>query len=126
MVAVEDRARGTARVALVEDGRVTAALFAAREPVEVARAHVVAAFETEAPPMLLAGRPGAAQEDRGAIVCACFDVGVNTIAGAIAPRPRRPASRRIGALLKAGSNCGSCRPELRSLLAAHAPKLAAE
>ena len=34
--------------------------------------------------MLLAGRPGAAQEDRGAIVCACFDVGVNTIVGAIA------------------------------------------
>ena len=125
MVAVEDRARGTARVALVEEGRVTAALFASREPVEVARAHVVAAFETEAAPALLAGRPGAAQEDRGAIVCACFDVGANTIARACADG-RATSVEALGALLKAGSNCGSCRPELRSLLAAHVPKLAAE
>ena len=124
-VLVEDRTRGTARVALVEDGRITAALFAAAEPVEVARAHVVAAFETDAPPMLLAGRPGAAQEDRGAIVCACFDVGINTIVGAIA-RGEATSVEAIGAVLKAGSNCGSCRPELKSLLATHAPKIAAE
>ena len=124
-VLVEDRTRGTARVALVEDGRITAALFASAEPVEVARAHVVAAFETDAPPMLLAGRPGAAQEDRGAIVCACFDVGINTIVGAIA-RGEATSVEAIGAVLKAGSNCGSCRPELKSLLAAHAPKIAAE
>lgn len=123
-VLVEDRSRGTARVALVEDGRIVAALFAAREPVEVARAHIVTAFDTDAPPLLLAGRPGAAQEDRGAIVCACFDVGVNTITGAIA-RGEVTSVETIGAVLRAGSNCGSCRPELRALLAAHTP-LAAE
>ena len=125
-VLVEDRSRGTARVALVdEDGRIAAALFAAREPVEVARAHIVAAFDSEAPPQLLAGRPGAAQEDRGAIVCACFDVGVNTITGAIA-RGEVTSVDTIGAVLKAGSNCGSCRPELRALLAAASPARAAE
>lgn len=125
VVHFEDKARGTARVALVEDGRVIAALFAAREPVEVARAHIVAAFDTDAPPMLLAGRPGAAQEDRGAIVCACFDVGVKTITAAIA-RGAVTSVETIGAVLKAGSNCGSCRPELKTLLAAHATKIAAE
>jgi assimilatory nitrate reductase catalytic subunit len=124
-VACEDRARGTARIALVEGGRVVAALFAAAEPVAVARAHIVAAFETEAPPTLLAGRPGAAQEDHGAIVCACFDVGVNTIVGAIA-RGEVACVESIGAVLRAGSNCGSCRPELRTLLAVQAPKIAAE
>ncbi len=124
-VFVEDRTRGTARVALIEDGRITAALFASAEPVEVARAHVVAAFETDAPAMLLAGRPGVAQEDRGAIVCACFDVGINTIVGAIA-RGEATSVEAIGAVLEAGSNCGSCRPELKSLLATHAPKIAAE
>jgi len=119
----EDRSRGSARVALVEDGRLTAALFAAREPVEVARAHIVAAFDTDAPPTLLAGRPGAAQEDRGAVVCACFDVGINTITAAIA-RGEVTSVDTIGAVLCAGSNCGSCRPELKALLANH--KIAAE
>ena len=124
-VRVEDPARGLARVVLVEDGRVIAALFAGAEPVEVARAHLVSAFETDAPPQLLAGRPGAAQEDRGAIVCACFDVGVNTIVRAIA-RGEAASVETLGALLKAGSNCGSCRPELKALLATHAPPIAAE
>ncbi len=117
--------RGTFRVALVAGGRPLAVLFATSRPVEIARAHVVSAFETDSPPMLLAGRPGAAQEDRGAIVCACYDVGVNTIVGAIA-RGEVTSVEAIGAALKAGSNCGSCRPELRSLLATHAPRLAAE
>ncbi|TPE53631.1 nitrate reductase [Amaricoccus solimangrovi] len=125
VVISEDRARGTARVALVGEGGVIAALFAAREPVEVARAHIVSAFGTEDPPRLLAGRPGAAQEDRGAIVCACFDVGVNTITASIA-RGEATSVETIGALLRAGSNCGSCRPELKSLLATHAPRVAAE
>ncbi|HVL22068.1 MAG TPA: (2Fe-2S)-binding protein, partial [Amaricoccus sp.] len=124
-VLVEDRARGTARVALVEDGRLAAALFAAAEPVEVARAHVVAGFETDTPPRLLAGRPGAAEEDRGAIVCACFDVGINTIVAAIA-RGEATCVETIGAAVRAGSNCGSCRPELRALLARHPARVAAE
>jgi assimilatory nitrate reductase catalytic subunit len=121
----EDRARGNARVALIEEGRVVAALFTAREPVEVARAHLVAAFEADDPHRLLAARPGARQEDRGAIVCACFDVGINTIVGAIA-RGEVTSVETIGTVLNAGSNCGSCRPELKSLLSAHAARLAAE
>lgn len=124
-IVLDDRVRGTARVALVDDGRVVAALFAAREPVEVARAHVVAAFDTAAPPQLLAGRPGAAEEDRGAIICVCFDVGVKTIVAAIA-RGEATTVEAIGTALRAGSNCGSCRPELKRLVADHAPKLAAE
>jgi assimilatory nitrate reductase catalytic subunit len=125
VVIVEDRARGSVRLALIEAGRLSAAFFAARGPVEVARAHVVAAFEASHPQDLLAGRPGAAQEDRGAIVCACFEVGTNTIARAIADG-RVASVEALGALFRAGSNCGSCRPELRALLATHAPKIAAE
>lgn len=125
VVRVEDAARGLARVALVEEGRLIAALFAGPEPVGAARAHLVSAFETEAPAQLLAGRPGAAREDRGAVVCACFDVGVNTILGAIA-RGEADSVETIGAVLRAGSNCGSCRPEIKALLAAQAPRIAAE
>jgi assimilatory nitrate reductase catalytic subunit len=67
-------------------------------------------------PAVLAGRAPGAQADRGAIVCACFDVGVRTIVAAIAEQQLGDVAA-IGAALKAGSNCGSCRPALARLIA---------
>jgi assimilatory nitrate reductase catalytic subunit len=52
-------------------------------------------------------------------------VGVNTIVAAIAGG-EAASVEAIGAVLRAGTNCGSCRPELGALLAAHAPRIAAE
>ena len=125
-VSILDAGRGLARIALVHRGRVIAALFAAPEPVDVARAHVVTLLAEDAPAAaLLAGRPGAGRPDAGATVCACFDVGVNTIVAAIASGAVASVED-IGRSLRAGSNCGSCRPELRALLAATAPRIAAE
>jgi assimilatory nitrate reductase catalytic subunit len=50
------------------------------------------------------------------VVCSCFGVGVNTLRRAI--REHRLASTEaIGELLNAGTNCGSCVPELRRLIA---------
>ncbi|MEM9726050.1 MAG: nitrate reductase, partial [Pseudomonadota bacterium] len=46
---VRDEARGIARVALMEEGRVVGALFAAREPVAIARSHVIGLMENDAP-----------------------------------------------------------------------------
>ncbi|MGJ4910760.1 nitrate reductase [Bradyrhizobium sp. HKCCYLS2033] len=51
----------------------------------------------------------------GPIVCACFGVGRDTICDAIAAGARTPAA--IGAQLKAGTNCGSCIPEMKRLIA---------
>jgi assimilatory nitrate reductase catalytic subunit len=51
----------------------------------------------------------------GPIVCACFGVGRTTICDAIAGGARSAAE--IGAQLKAGTNCGSCIPELKRLIA---------
>jgi assimilatory nitrate reductase catalytic subunit len=51
----------------------------------------------------------------GPIVCACFGVGRNAICDAIAAGARTPAA--IGAELKAGTNCGSCIPEMKRLIA---------
>jgi assimilatory nitrate reductase catalytic subunit len=68
---------------------------------------------------LLAGLD-AAQEDGGKTICACFSVGEHEIQAAIKDQGlRTPAS--IGALLKAGTNCGSCIPELQKLIGAAAP-----
>ncbi|MEE3099502.1 MAG: (2Fe-2S)-binding protein, partial [Pseudomonadota bacterium] len=115
MIALEDAARGMARIAVIRDGRVLGALFAGPGPVEVARAHVAAALGEDAAPDLLAGRPGADRPDPGATVCSCYDVGVNTILAAIAEQGLADVAA-IGAALRAGTNCGSCRPELQALL----------
>jgi len=124
-VAMRDPARGRARLAVVADGRLAGVLIAGPRPVEAARAHLAAAFAADAPvEALLAGRPGADAPDPGAIVCSCFGVGVNAIAAAIA-RDDLGSVAAIGAALQAGTNCGSCRPELQALLA-EAPRAAAE
>lgn len=66
---------------------------------------------------LLLGKPPSGQEDVGRIVCACFSVGFNTISAAIKDQNLKTAEE-IGQALKAGTNCGSCVPELKTLLPA--------
>jgi len=112
---VEDRIRGTYRLALMQDGLTLAALFAALEPVQLARGHV-AAQVGQPGAALLAGRPGAGVVDPGPIVCACLNVGLSTITAAIAAQ-HLTTVEQIGAALQAGTSCGSCKPELAALLA---------
>ncbi len=64
---------------------------------------------------LLSGKPAPGSKDAGRIVCACFGVGVNTLRDAIQSQGLRSAEE-IGQCLKAGTNCGSCVPELKLLL----------
>lgn len=72
--------------------------------------------------MLLSGKSADGLADAGPIVCACFGVGRNTICDSIAAGARNAAD--IGAKLKAGTNCGSCIPELKRLIAQTAPVVA--
>jgi assimilatory nitrate reductase catalytic subunit len=65
--------------------------------------------------MLLSGRSTGGLANAGPIVCACFGVGRTTICDAIAAGAGSAA--QIGAQLKAGTNCGSCIPELKRLIA---------
>jgi assimilatory nitrate reductase catalytic subunit len=65
--------------------------------------------------MLLSGKSTDGLESCGPIVCACFGVGRTTILAAIAAGARTAAE--IGAQLKAGTNCGSCIPEMKHLIA---------
>jgi len=65
---------------------------------------------------LLTGTPPTDQEDTGRIVCACFNVGEKTLQNAINTLGLT-TPEAIGAQLEAGTNCGSCIPELRELLA---------
>ena len=65
--------------------------------------------------MLLSGKSTDGLESCGPIVCACFGVGRTTICDAIAAGAGTAAE--IGAQLKAGTNCGSCIPEMKRLIA---------
>jgi len=66
---------------------------------------------------LLTGKPYAVAEDRGRVVCACFNIGYNQIIRAIEEKKLLTAEA-IGECLKAGTNCGSCVPELKEILKA--------
>jgi assimilatory nitrate reductase catalytic subunit len=65
--------------------------------------------------MLLSGKPAQGLAATGPVVCACFGVGRNTICDAIAAGACSAAE--LGVRLKAGTNCGSCIPELKRLIA---------
>ena len=65
---------------------------------------------------LLAGRAVGGSVDRGPLICACFAVGRNQVASAVAADGCLSVEA-IGASLRAGTNCGSCIPELRRIIA---------
>ncbi|MBI5263747.1 MAG: molybdopterin-dependent oxidoreductase [Bradyrhizobium sp.] len=65
--------------------------------------------------ILLSGKSIEGAVSTGPVVCACFGVGRTSICDAIGAGAHTPAE--IGAKLKAGTNCGSCIPELKRLIA---------
>jgi assimilatory nitrate reductase catalytic subunit len=122
LVETADAARGGLRMAVIDgSGRLGAALYVTRSGKLPDREWLIAQLaEGEAPGSIemLAGRPAAPQPDRGPIVCACFDVGLRTIAAAIAGQGLVSVDE-VGRALSAGTNCGSCRPAIQHLLAEH-------
>ena len=120
LTSVVDGRGGRYRIAAVRDGEVVGLIFVAPSPVEVSRDWIVERFERGAIPAseagaLLAGRPGGAASDPGRKVCTCFGIGVNQIRRAVHGGCTTVAA--IGEKTRAGSNCGSCRPEIGRILA---------
>ncbi|MBI3517525.1 MAG: molybdopterin-dependent oxidoreductase [Proteobacteria bacterium] len=121
LVTYADPGRGTFRWASVVDGRLDACLFLARSAAALPpQEWLVPLGGGVAPEMrtgLLAGLPASAVAagHPGATVCACFGVGIRTLQRAIATR-RLASIAEIGSVLRAGTNCGSCIPELRAIL----------
>ena len=117
-IAYFDREAGIARLAAFRGDHLVGALFISPEPVALARNVIAEALpathEGMARYRLLAGRGGADRPDPGAIICACFQIGVNQIAAAI--REGKANVDAIGEALKAGTNCGSCRSDIRRML----------
>jgi assimilatory nitrate reductase catalytic subunit len=120
MLSYFDKATGSCRFAAFQSERLVGAVFIAHEPVAVSRSWAADQLDADltAPAdrlRLLAGRPGAATRDRGAIVCACFEVGRNDIGEAITAGGCTSVDA-VGQALKAGTNCGSCRSEIGRMI----------
>ncbi|MEK1855409.1 MAG: molybdopterin-dependent oxidoreductase [Phyllobacterium sp.] len=122
LLAYHDLRQGQHRIAAFEGEKLIGVLYVAREPVTVSRSwaseQLVQQFANAHQRFqLLAGRPGRDMPDKGAIVCACFSVGKNEIAAAV--RGGCHTVEGIGEALKAGTNCGSCRAEIRGVIDAN-------
>ena len=112
-----DHARGRYRCAVYQDGQLVACLALgpaeARPGWEEAKAYFAeTALEPAARRALLTGRAETASA--GPTICACHGVGLDVIAGVIAAGAG--SVEAVGAACKAGTNCGSCIPEIRKLL----------
>ncbi|QBR71702.1 nitrate reductase [Beijerinckiaceae bacterium] len=115
-----DRARGIFRAALITAGRLDAVIFMGRDgeiPAWSALSEIWRLERLEGPArrFLLAGRSAAADFDASPTICACFGVKAGAIERAIAAGAC--STEAIGARLNAGTNCGSCLPELRRMIA---------
>lgn len=64
---------------------------------------------------LLVGKPSQNRAENGRIICSCFGVGELTIEQAIRERGLITVES-LGSALKAGTNCGSCIPEIKAML----------
>ncbi|RWB02224.1 nitrate reductase [Mesorhizobium sp.] len=120
-LAYHDVAGGHYRFARFAGSRLTGALYLAPGPVAVSRSWAVEQLSADHADRrgrlaIVAGRPGGNSVDRGAIVCSCFGVGANQIAEAV--RGGCVSVEAIGATLHAGTNCGSCRAEIRTIIEA--------
>jgi assimilatory nitrate reductase catalytic subunit len=125
-IELADLAAGRYRAAALRAGRLFACVFASAAPLRDAREALASLFTDDpldagARVALLSGKLGTGRSDRGATICSCFSVGRNTLLAAIRSQ-RLTSTREIGAALRAGTNCGSCLPELNALLAESASR----
>lgn len=124
-----DESGGQYRAAGVVEGRLQSCLFIGPTHELPKRDWLVRLFSRDVLDKqerlrLLAGAPGDTREDVGKTVCACFNVGKNTLISAIVEQGLK-TPEEIGKALAAGTNCGSCIPELKCLIAeAHAAETA--
>ncbi len=123
-----DPMRGVFRYALFREGRLIACLFVARDSAAVPDRETMAKIFAAPLPVenrarILAGLSLDGVANTGPTICACFAIGQTTISETI-ERSGLKTAAEIGAALKAGTNCGSCLPEIEKLLRAGNPAAA--
>ncbi|MBL6454095.1 molybdopterin-dependent oxidoreductase [Belnapia sp. T6] len=118
-VLLEDPAAGLHRAALLRDGRLLACLFLAPDPAALPRRDWLiflfaeAAIGSAARRALLAGALAEGPAPSPTL-CVCHGVTEAVICASIARGANTPAL--VGEATRAGTGCGSCRPEIAALL----------
>ena len=112
---LHDTATATHRAALVNDGRLQAVLFLGPDAHLPERDWLASLFAQHRITLadrraLLAGRPADGNLPEPP-VCVCFSIGARAILAS-----GGETVEDVGKITKAGTNCGSCRPEIRKLL----------
>jgi assimilatory nitrate reductase catalytic subunit len=115
-----DAPRGLYRAAAFVAGRLDGCLFIGPSEAapqwdavkELFGSEAIAAGERR---MLLSGKSAGGLPDAGPVICSCFGVGLNVIRGALQSGAAANVED-IGKALRAGTNCGSCLPELKRIV----------
>jgi len=118
---LDDPRAGLHRGVMLRDGRMEAALFIGPHHRLPPRDWLAGLFAGGAAPSvvaLLAGRP-ADGPPPSPVLCICWGVSQDSVRGAVAGGCRSLAA--VGEATRAGTGCGSCRPEIAALLAAAHP-----
>ena len=116
-----DHARGVVRLAAYRAGRLDGVLFVgpAQAPPRWDVVRSLFAFgilDERERRTLLSGRDGGGAVETGPVICVCFNVGLSAISEAIKDGGIKSVAD-LGRTLRAGTNCGSCIPELRTIIA---------
>jgi assimilatory nitrate reductase catalytic subunit len=116
-----DASMGRYRAVCVQEGHLEAVFFIAADQRLPEREWLASLFSraviapADLAGLLAARPPNGAMANTGRTVCACFSVGEKTILNAIQEQ-NLESVEEVGACLKAGTNCGSCVPEIRRML----------
>jgi assimilatory nitrate reductase catalytic subunit len=115
-----DHSIGVYRAAHMVEERIEACVFISPRPDLPSRTWLSTLFAKDRlsdsdRASLLTGQPADDRTDAGPVVCVCFGVGRNTIRAAIRDCGLR-STQQVGQRLRAGTNCGSCLPELIAIL----------
>ncbi|WP_417413264.1 molybdopterin-dependent oxidoreductase [Hoeflea sp.] len=122
LLSFSDPTNGVTRHAAFDGTSLIGAVFVSRQPVTVSRSWAADQLEQDYANLssrwrIIAGRPANDMPDKGAIVCACMNVGVNDIIGAI--RSGCGSVDAVSRATSAGTNCGSCKAEIKVILDEH-------
>lgn len=116
-----DSSQANYRAARIDDGRLDAVAIIGPDHRLPPRDWLAASFrkdclEESERMRLLRGTSPQGERNEGVIVCPCFSVGINTLRSAIDSQ-QLAMPEAIGRALNAGTNRGSCVPDLRRLIA---------
>ncbi|MBU2484321.1 MAG: molybdopterin-dependent oxidoreductase [Alphaproteobacteria bacterium] len=122
LLSLADPRSGLTRYAAFDGVRLVGAFYLSDRPVSVSRNWAADQLEQDFANLssrwqVIAGRPASDMPDKGAIVCACMNVGINDIVGAI--RSGCSSVDTVATTTGAGTNCGSCKAEIRGILHEH-------